>query len=196
MIDDEVYDYIDNVQPRKYTILFYEEPETARLIEYRFMKNGLNKGEHCIYMVQETQNLNVDFIEQEMMRNGINVPLFKEKNLLHLYEVVEAKPNHLEDAITISQKVFDKLLDLKQPLRGVQPPMIREYDADGMDTELQVENYLHGVLQGINCSWICHYYLEDIELHVGERWMNELLRHHHTAIYAPKLSNAIVINLS
>lgn len=196
MIDNEVFDFIDNVHHRKYIILFYEEPELARQIEYRFLKNGLDKGEHCIYIVHEGKDLNLDFIEQEMMRNGINVPLFKDKDLLHLYEVAYANSRHPEDALEICQKALDKVLNLKQPLRGVQPPLVFEYDTDGMDTELQVEVYLHDILQRINCSWICCYYLEDIELHIGERWMNDLLKKHHAAIYAPKLSNAVIINLT
>jgi hypothetical protein len=45
--------YIDSIKERQHVALFYEEPEYARMIEFRFLRDGLNLGENCIYATDE-----------------------------------------------------------------------------------------------------------------------------------------------
>jgi hypothetical protein len=41
--------FIDALKNHKHIVLLYEDREMAKKIEYRFIKNGLGKGQHCIY---------------------------------------------------------------------------------------------------------------------------------------------------
>jgi hypothetical protein len=45
--------YIDSLEDKQHIALFYDDPEYARLIEFRFIKNGLLKGEQCVYATEE-----------------------------------------------------------------------------------------------------------------------------------------------
>jgi hypothetical protein len=44
---------------------FYEEPESGRMIQFRFIKNGLLKGQHSIYTTQE--DTDISLIENEVV---------------------------------------------------------------------------------------------------------------------------------
>lgn len=75
--------FIDSLSTRKHIILFYDEIEEAQKIEFRFIKNGLPRGEHCIYATDEDPKLVID----KMTNYGIAVDDFKKKNLLHVYRL-------------------------------------------------------------------------------------------------------------
>ena len=67
--------FIDSLSARKHIVLFYEEVEEAQKIEFRFIKNGLSKGEHCVYAMDEEPKLVID----KMASYGIVVDDFKKK---------------------------------------------------------------------------------------------------------------------
>src|SRR5712691_5884048 len=85
---DQPLRFIDVLASPKHIVLFYEELEYGRRVIFRFIKNGLLKGEHCLYAVAD----NFDFIEQKMRDSGIETQ-FKKKNLLRLYSM----PNPIHD---------------------------------------------------------------------------------------------------
>jgi len=63
--------FLDSIDDYKHIVLFYEEPESGRMIQFRFIKNGLLKGQHCIYTIHE--NMDIPLIENEMTNSGIDV---------------------------------------------------------------------------------------------------------------------------
>jgi hypothetical protein len=42
-------EFIDSLDEKKHIMLYYDDSECARLVEFRFLKNGLARGESCIY---------------------------------------------------------------------------------------------------------------------------------------------------
>ena len=76
----------------KHILLLYEDAEYGRKVQFRFIKNGLLKGEHCIFSTPED---NIEFIKNEMTdKYGIDVEYFtKKKNLLHIYKITNPMNN-------------------------------------------------------------------------------------------------------
>lgn len=48
--------FVDQVKLGDRILLFYEEPEYARMLTFHYIRNGLVNGERCIYLVVENQN--------------------------------------------------------------------------------------------------------------------------------------------
>jgi hypothetical protein len=69
-------------------------------IEYRYIKNGLSKGQHCIYTTHEDGNNgnNISYIENEVSNTAsIDVTAFRKRNLLHIYKV--SNPVHNKEGV-------------------------------------------------------------------------------------------------
>ena len=43
--------FIDSLKSKKHIVLYYENKEFGKKIQYRFIRNGLLKGENCICFV-------------------------------------------------------------------------------------------------------------------------------------------------
>jgi len=160
----QVFDFIDNVEELpKHIVMFYEEPEHARMVALRFLKNGLERGELCKYDIPTDENdkegsiisnddANSDdhdkgFVEQEMQDYGINTIYYKEKGLLLLYSYRE---NHItdfnsfrtsiEDAHSMLLKQFGS--ESKFPTwRSIGRPQTNMKTNSGMGAQLQIEKY-------------------------------------------------------
>ncbi|HXG07416.1 MAG TPA: MEDS domain-containing protein, partial [Nitrososphaera sp.] len=82
---NQLLDFIDNLDTivHRHLVMFYEEPEYAKLVQMRFINTGLKKGECCIYVVNDEQDLL--FIRREMIAYGIDVDQYGKRGLLHLH---------------------------------------------------------------------------------------------------------------
>ncbi len=74
--------FVDSLDSKKHIALFYEEPEYARMIEFRFIKNGLENGEQCVYATEEDSGS----IVLEMLSYGIPLECFQNKKL-RIYQI-------------------------------------------------------------------------------------------------------------
>lgn len=178
--------FIDTVQSRKHIILVHEEPEYARMIEFRFIGNGLSKGEHCIYVSNE----DTTFIENEMGDAGIDVKSFKKKNLIHTFSITEPIKN--EDRLKGVQQLWNRITaDSKPPFRVVGRLFSELNTTDEILAAIDVEGYLQKAFDSFGCTLICPYNVADIEDVRRGRWLGELLKNHHGVIFAPKVGKGI-----
>lgn len=49
--------FIDNLNGPKHIVQFYEDSEYAKIVKFRFIKNGLEKKQFCIYIANEQENI-------------------------------------------------------------------------------------------------------------------------------------------
>ncbi len=84
MAYNQLLDFIDNLDTtvHRHLVMFYEEPEYAKLVQMRFIDDGLERGECCIYVVHDEQDLL--FTRREMIAYGIDVDEYDKRGLLHL----------------------------------------------------------------------------------------------------------------
>lgn len=68
--------FIDTLDTCKHIVLYYENQKYGQKIQFWFIKNGLQKGENCIFI---THVDNLELIESEMMNYDINVEGFYKK---------------------------------------------------------------------------------------------------------------------
>lgn len=94
----QVFEFLDNqVKLPRHIIMFYEEPEDARMVIFRFLKNACESDALGVFVIPEREVLMTDFehekrfLEQEMQQNaGIDTSLYKENGLLQ-FLLIQAK---------------------------------------------------------------------------------------------------------
>jgi hypothetical protein len=45
--------FIDTLEEKQHIMLLYEDPEYAKIIEFKFIKRGLERGEDCIFATSD-----------------------------------------------------------------------------------------------------------------------------------------------
>lgn len=84
MAFNQLLDFIDNLDASiKHMVMFYEEPEYAKLVQIRFLNDGLKRGECCVYVAQDDDDLTIT--KADMIEFGIDIDYHMKKELLQFY---------------------------------------------------------------------------------------------------------------
>jgi len=187
--------FLDNIDDFKHIVLFYEEPESGRMIKFHFIKNGLLKGQHCIYTTHK--DADIPLIENEMTNSGIDVEGYKKTNLLHFYQLPD--PESFQEGSVKGYHEFVKgiLADLKHPssFRMVSRALPEVKKEDQIADVLDAERTYCSTFGSFGGSLLCSYLVEEIEPRKRGKWIAELLQNHHIAIFIPKSGDGIAFNL-
>jgi len=184
--------FVDTLDEEKHILLLYEEPEYGKLIKFRFINNGLLRGEHGIIL---THDENVQLIEDEMAYIGIDVNAFKLKNLLHIYKISNPADDP-DGVLSGAKKIWSKVsANLDPPFRVVGRMLPEVNTVQQVETEMVVERYFQKAFSNFLCSVMCAYNVEEIEATRRGEWLFSLLQCHHAAIFATKLGGGIAFNM-
>lgn len=175
------FKYVDSLEPKQHIALFYEEPEYARLIEFRFIKHGLEIGERCVYATEEDSGS----IILKMLNYGIPLKYFQ-TGRLKVYQIHHVCGNRDEIMKRCKRDVDMILSDLIPPFRIVSRIVQDVSTSDGMSVELELECVTHRKFEDFGGSLICPYDISGMEPSKRRQWMEELRANHHAVIYAPK----------
>ena len=83
------------------------------MIQFRFIENGLLKGQHCIYTTHE--DMDISLIENEMADTRIDVEAFEKMNLLVICQIPDPRNYREGSVFGYDSIVKDILADLKRP---------------------------------------------------------------------------------
>lgn len=175
------FKYVDSLEPKQHIALFYEESEYARLIEFRFIKHGLENGEYCVYATEEDSGS----IILKMLNYGIPLRYFQSRRL-KVYQIHRTCGGRDEIMKKCKKDVEMILSDLPSPFRIVSRIVPDVSTTDGMSVELELECTTHGRFEDFGGSLICPYDISGMENSKRKQWMEELRASHHAVIYAPK----------
>ena len=175
------FKYVDSLESKQHIALFYEESEYARLIEFRFIKHGLEIGERCVYATEEDSGS----IILKMLNYGIPIKYFQ-SGRLKVYQIHHTCGSHDEIMKSCKKDVNMILSALIPPFRIVSRIVQDVTTDDGMSVELELECATHNRFEDFGGSLICPYDISKIESGKRKQWMEELRANHHAVIYAPK----------
>lgn len=183
--------FVDMTDIGKHIVLFYGEREYGRMIEFRFINNGLLKGQHCFYLTHG----NASFIEKEMSDSGIDVEIFKRNGLLHVFHI-DVPTREPEEALASAQKIWDRIIaNSEPPFRGVGR-IIPKLDTDELlSLELRLEHFWQEALKKTRCSWVCPYPTAEMPLSLQGRWIADILEYHNSAIFATKFGEGTAMKM-
>lgn len=182
--------YVDELDEQNHSMLLYDKPEYGKLVKYRFIENGLKKGEHSICLTHD----DVGLVENEIASIGIDVDYFKRKNLLHIYQI-ENIMERREDLVSAYKDLLKTVTaDSKPPFRCIGRTIPDVSTKEGIQAELVIERLFHSNFELYPCSFLCTYGVEDIEKSRRPLWLEELLANHHSLIYATDPENAVAFD--
>jgi hypothetical protein len=180
--------FISSLEEKKHLMLFYEDPESAKLLEFLFLKQGLDSGESCIYATGEDSGS----IVLSLLRYGIPPEAFftKKIQVLHIPPVSGTS----EEIVVHCKKQITKMLaDLKKPFRIVSRIVSDVSTEQGIMAELEIEKCVHRCFEDFGGMIMCPYDISSIEKKNRLEWVQSLYSQHHAVIYLPKIGESGVI---
>jgi len=190
-VNSDALEFVDTIDIGRHAALFYENPDFARNIEYRYILNGLQKGESCVYT---THHREPQSILQQMKEFGIDVEKYTQKNQLRVIKITD--PREHSDGIwagleQIRHEVFD---GIKTPIRLVSR-FIRQIESDDdIKTNMMFERKIQSAFDGyltegffgnfnkFDGSFICPYHISPNDFH--SEWMINHIKNHHDVIFS------------
>lgn len=189
-IVSEPFQYIDALEGKKHIILIYEDQIEGKLIQFKFLKNGLYAGESCFYMTHEDPHV----IEKEMRESGvIDVSTYLKKDLLHIHQVPDISQDK-DGMLDGCQKMLKDIQEYQAPYRIVGRAISDVSTEMSMEVQYVLEKAFHSRFEGLDGSVLCYY---DWSQMGGNRlrWIEKLSRTHHAIIFATGFKRGMAFNL-
>lgn len=180
-IDPVPIKYIDSLQQRQHIGLFYEDPEYARMIEFRFIRNGLALDEQCVYATEGDSGL----IVLKMLEYGIPMKYFQ-TGKLKVYHIQSVHGGPREIMENCKKDIAMIMSNLSKPFRIVSRIVPDVSTRAGMSVELELEHSVHRSFEDFGGSLICPYDISKMEVGKKKQWMEDLRATHDAIIYAPR----------
>ncbi len=172
--------FIDGLDNYKHIVLYYENPKFGKKIQFRFIKNGLLKGENCIYT---THNDDIALIENEMINNDIDVKAFNKKGLLKIFKIEDIM-DHPDGLLKGAREIIDGMFSsLKQPFRLVERMFDELYTEEQIEANLTLEQVCHSNFDKFNGILLCPYDISNNPINTRGKWVETILDNHHSAIF-------------
>jgi hypothetical protein len=186
--------FVDTLSDQKHIVLFYEDVVAARIVEFHFIKNGLSKGQNGVYTF--SKDTEISFIEDEMIRSGIDVEDSKKKGLLHIRQISDGGKYREGPVKGFDGIVKEIMAELKLPSRFRMILSIPDVSTEEHITdELEVECAYHSTFHNFGGSLLCSYQVEQIEPKRRGKWIEDILQNHHSAIFVTKPGQGIAFNM-
>lgn len=173
--------YIDSLEQKQHILLLYEDPDYARLIEFRFIKNGLASGECCLYVTSEDSGS----IVVKFLSYGIPIQYFQ-SGKLKVIQIRETCGGQ-EEIMQKCKKDISMILDgLIPPYRIVGRIVPNISTIDGMTVQMELEKKTHSRFDDMMGSIMCTFDMSKMERSRRKIWLEGLRASHHVVIHAPR----------
>lgn len=179
--------FLDRMEANKHTVLLYDDQKYADQIIARYLSNGLEKGESCIFFTADSRQE----IEKMLSVQGIDIELYKRKNLLHIYMIKRSDERKRDTLATLRNLRKDAAKGMKPPFRFVGRTITDTETIEGMELGMVVEKVGHEHFVEFDNSQLCYYDVSRIEQSRRDEWISRLLKNHHYVIYASEPNKAV-----
>ena len=186
-LDPAPFKFIDSIRARQHICLFYDESEYARLIEFRFIRNGLALDEQCVYATDEDSGS----VVIRMLTYGIPLKYFQ-TGMLKVHQIHRVEGDQKEIMDDCKRNIGILLSSLSMPFRIVSRIVPDVSTRRGMSVEMELEELTHSAFGDFGGSLICPYDVSKIEPTRKKEWMDRLRKSHHAVIYAPRFGEGSV----
>jgi hypothetical protein len=180
--------FVDRLEGNNHIVLLYDNPKYADLVIARYLLNGLEKGESCIFFTSDEP----EDIEKRLSAQGIDVESYKQANLLRIFCIERSDASKQQDALGTLKNIR------KEATRGMNPPfrfvgrtITDTKTVEGIKLGMVVEKTGHDHFEEFDNSQLCYYDISEIEESRRDRWITGLLKNHHHIIYATEPDKAV-----
>ena len=180
--------FLDKMEGNNHIVLLYDNEKYADLVIARYLLNGLQKGESCIFFTSDEP----ERIEERLFAEGIDVDSYKRTNSLRVFYIERSDTNNKLDALRTLKSIREEATKgMKPPYRFVGRTITDTGTIDGMNLGMVVEKTGHEYFEEFNNSQLCYYDISGIEQSKRDNWIRGLLKNHHYVIYASEPDKAV-----
>jgi hypothetical protein len=182
--------FLDRMERNNHIVLLYDNEEYADLVISRYLLNGLQKGESCIFFTADKPEI----IEERLSGEGIDVDSYKQTNSLRIFRIERSDADKFDkfDALGTLKHIREEATKgMKPPYRFVGRTIMDTGSKEGMKLGLVVEKTGHEHFEEFDNSQLCYYNISGIEQSKRNEWISELLKNHHHVIYASEPDRAV-----
>ena len=180
--------FLDKMEGKNHIVLlYYDERKYADLVIARYLLNGLQKGESCIFFTSDKP----ETIEERLFVKGIDVDSYKQTNSLRIFCIERSDTGKLDALDTLKSIREEATRGMKPPYRFVGRTIRDTGTIEGMNLWLVVERVGHEHFEEFDNSQLCYYDISEIEQSKRDEWIRGLLKTHHYVIYASESDKAV-----
>ena len=179
--------FLDRMERNNHIVLLYDNEEYADLVISRYLLNGLQKGESCIFFTADKP----ETIEERLSAEGIDVDSYKQTNSLRIFRIERSDADKFDALGTLKHIREEATKGMKPPYRFVGRTIMDTGSKEGMKLGLVVEKTGHEHFEEFDNSQLCYYNISGIEQSKRNEWISELLKNHHHVIYASEPDRAV-----
>lgn len=179
--------FLDRMERNNHIVLLYDNEEYADLVISRYLLNGLQKGESCIFFTADKP----ETIEERLSAEGIDVDSYKQTNSLRIFHIERSDADKFDALGTLKHIREEATKGMKPPYRFVGRTIMDTGSKEGMKLGLVVEKTGHEHFEEFDNSQLCYYNISGIEQSKRNEWISELLKNHHHVIYASEPDRAV-----
>jgi len=178
---------LDKMEGNNHIVLLYYNENYADLVVARYLLNGLQKGESCIFFTSDKP----ETIEERLFVKGIDVDSYKRTNSLRIFRIEKYDTSNLDALGTLKSIREEATRGMKPPYRFVGRTIRDTETIEGMNLGLVVERTGHEHFEEFDNSQLCYYNISGIEQSKRDEWIGGLLATHHYVIYASEPDKAV-----
>ncbi len=179
--------FLDRMEGNNHIVLLYEDQKYADLIIARYLLNGLQKGESCIFFTPDDPKT----VEERLSAEGIDVGSYKKTNSLRVYHIERSDSGKLNAISTLKGIREQATRGMKPPYRFVGRTITETGTIEGMKLGMVVEKTGHEHFEEFDNSQLCYYNISGIEKSRRDEWISGLVKNHHHVIYASEPDKAV-----
>lgn len=179
--------FLDRMERNNHIVLLYDNEEYADLVISRYLLNGLQKGESCIFFTADKPEI----IEERLSAEGIDVDSYKQTNSLRIFRIERSDADKFDALGRLKHIREEGTKGMKPPYRFVGRTIMDTGSKEGMKLGLVVEKTGHEHFEEFDNSQLCYYNISGIEQSKRNEWISELLKNHHHVIYASEPDRAV-----
>lgn len=179
--------FLDRMERNNHIVLLYDNEEYADLVISRYLLNGLQKGESCIFFTADKPEI----IEERLSAEGIDVDSYKQTNSLRIFRIERSDADKFDALGTLKHIREEATKGMKPPYRFVGRTIMDTGTIEGMNLGLIVEKTGHEHFEEFDNSQLCYYDISGFEQSMKDEWIIGLLKNHHHVIYASEPDRAV-----
>lgn len=173
----DVVQFIDRLDGKKHIVIIYDDPDFAKLLKFRFIKNGLQNGENCAYVTDEDSGKTVI----DMLNYGIPLKFFQ-TNKIVIYSHHENGKTREEIEKNARKNIEIIKKSLVPPFRIVGRIIPNVMSVEGISVQMDIEKKTHKDYDNFGGIVLCSYDLSKIEKTRRKKWITDLHNSHHHVI--------------
>jgi len=179
--------FLDRMEGNNHIVLLYDNVKYADLVIARYILNGLEKGESCIFFTSDEP----ETVEARLSAEGIDVDSYKKTNSLRIFRIERSDANKRDVLGTLKHIREEAVRGMKPPYRFVGRTITDTETIEGMRLGMNVEKTGHEHFEEFDNSQLCYYDISGIEKSRRDEWIKGLLKNHHYVIYASEPDRAV-----